>query len=40
MANVPLCMYLSYPMWAALFLILIILRSPLAHQIVSMDEDL
>lgn len=39
-ANIPLSLYLSYPMWAALSLILIILRSPLAHQIVSLDEGL
>lgn len=38
--NVPLCTYLNYPVWAALFLILIILRSLLAHQIALVDKDL
>lgn len=40
MMNIPLCRYLSYPVGDALFLILIILRSPLAHQIISLGKDL
>lgn len=40
MMNIPLCRYLSNPVGDALFLILTILQSLLAHQIISLGKDL